>query len=278
MILYKTENSETVRVDGAGDSGGKCEDCLPKTNTTPFDPTDDYNPATKKYVDDLIGDISKILDEINRNPSDDNDPTPPPNPDDNKPTVEPFYLYDGSTSVNKLGGFTVSGYTGTSSYKLPTYYIKDNYIEITVEKEYYCQSNIVAKNYNFGITNIDKYSKLVIDYEFVSGKYYDFSYFGYAKTNISQGGQVGISMSYLTRANDDVNKTLFEINSIIGYDIDSICYTKYILFDTYPELRKLLIGTSTDYPPTLFRLGLSLNTQKNDKCDAILRVYKIWLE
>lgn len=53
-----------------GNDNGSCEDCLPKTNTTPFIPTDDYNPATKKYVDDLVGDISKILDAINRKPDD----------------------------------------------------------------------------------------------------------------------------------------------------------------------------------------------------------------
>lgn len=34
---------------------------LNKTNTTEFTPTSDYNPATKKYVDDQIGDISMIL-------------------------------------------------------------------------------------------------------------------------------------------------------------------------------------------------------------------------
>lgn len=66
MILYKTKNSETVRVDGGDRSH---EDCLQKTNTTPFTPTDDYNPATKKYVDDSVGNIAEILDVINRKPS-----------------------------------------------------------------------------------------------------------------------------------------------------------------------------------------------------------------
>lgn len=31
---------------------------LPKTNTTEYTPTEDYNPATKKYVDDAINDIN----------------------------------------------------------------------------------------------------------------------------------------------------------------------------------------------------------------------------
>jgi len=66
MILYKKDNNETVRVDGAGSSNGGCTDCLPKTNTLPFTPTEDYNPATKKYVDDFMGDIEKILEAINR--------------------------------------------------------------------------------------------------------------------------------------------------------------------------------------------------------------------
>lgn len=74
MILYKTKNNETVRVDGGSGSGGNCSDCLPKTNTLPFTPTDDYNPATKKYVDDALGDIEKILDIINREHGDEFNP------------------------------------------------------------------------------------------------------------------------------------------------------------------------------------------------------------
>lgn len=81
MILYKTKNSETVRVDG-GD--GSHEDCLQKTNTTPFTPTDDYNPATKKYVDDSVGNIAEILDVINRKPSNGNADGNEPD-DNNKP-------------------------------------------------------------------------------------------------------------------------------------------------------------------------------------------------
>lgn len=34
---------------------------LSKTNTTSYTPTKDYHPATKKYVDDQIGDINTIL-------------------------------------------------------------------------------------------------------------------------------------------------------------------------------------------------------------------------
>ena len=35
-------------------------DVLAKSNTSPFTPSGDYNPATKKYVDDLIGDVSRL--------------------------------------------------------------------------------------------------------------------------------------------------------------------------------------------------------------------------
>ncbi|RKI44294.1 hypothetical protein D7V86_03405 [bacterium D16-51] len=69
MILYKTKDSKTVRVNGGDRSH---EGCLQKTNTTPFTPTDDYNPATKKYVDDLVGGIAEILDAINRKPTENN--------------------------------------------------------------------------------------------------------------------------------------------------------------------------------------------------------------
>ena len=34
---------------------------LKKTNTTSFTPTGDYNPATKKYVDDQVGNINTVL-------------------------------------------------------------------------------------------------------------------------------------------------------------------------------------------------------------------------
>ena len=34
---------------------------LTKTNTTSYTPTSDYNPATKKYVDDQVGNINTIL-------------------------------------------------------------------------------------------------------------------------------------------------------------------------------------------------------------------------
>lgn len=38
---------------------------LSTDNTTPFTPTSDYNPATKKYVDDIVVNIGTILDNIN---------------------------------------------------------------------------------------------------------------------------------------------------------------------------------------------------------------------
>lgn len=34
---------------------------LTKTNTTSFTPTGDYNPATKKYVDDGLNDINLVI-------------------------------------------------------------------------------------------------------------------------------------------------------------------------------------------------------------------------
>lgn len=39
----------------------KKADVLTKTNTTAYTPTSDYNPATKKYVDDQVGNINTIL-------------------------------------------------------------------------------------------------------------------------------------------------------------------------------------------------------------------------
>jgi hypothetical protein len=34
---------------------------LTKTNTTAYTPTGDYNPATKKYIDDIVGDVETLL-------------------------------------------------------------------------------------------------------------------------------------------------------------------------------------------------------------------------
>ena len=38
---------------------------LTPDNTKSYTPTGSYNPATKKYVDDIVGDINSILDTIN---------------------------------------------------------------------------------------------------------------------------------------------------------------------------------------------------------------------
>lgn len=40
-------------------------DVLTKNNTSAYTPLQDYNPATKKYVDDQVGSINTILDNIN---------------------------------------------------------------------------------------------------------------------------------------------------------------------------------------------------------------------
>lgn len=37
---------------------------LDKTNTIAYTPTQDYHPATKKYVDDTVGDIATVLENI----------------------------------------------------------------------------------------------------------------------------------------------------------------------------------------------------------------------
>lgn len=63
--IYQTYNSNRLFIRCATSSGvdgefsewqeiAKISDVLTKNNTTPFSPTNDYNPATKKYVDDSI--------------------------------------------------------------------------------------------------------------------------------------------------------------------------------------------------------------------------------
>lgn len=38
---------------------------LVKGNTTSFTPTNTHDPVTKKYVDDIVGDINNLIDEVN---------------------------------------------------------------------------------------------------------------------------------------------------------------------------------------------------------------------
>lgn len=45
----------TARIDFKAETYPLQQSVLTKTNTTPFTPTEDYHPATKKYVDDLTG-------------------------------------------------------------------------------------------------------------------------------------------------------------------------------------------------------------------------------
>lgn len=63
--IYQTYNSNRLFIRCATSSGvdgefskwqeiAKISDVLTKNNTTPFSPTNDYNPATKKYVDDNV--------------------------------------------------------------------------------------------------------------------------------------------------------------------------------------------------------------------------------
>ena len=80
MILYKTKDGEVVSVDKSGGNGNiDLNNYLSKDNEEYYSPTGNYNPATKKYVDDTVGDSGKVLDYINRfgyNSGNDNDNTP----------------------------------------------------------------------------------------------------------------------------------------------------------------------------------------------------------
>lgn len=86
--IYQTYNSNRLFIRCATSSGvdgefsewqeiAKISDVLTKNNTTPFSPTNDYNPATKKYVDDIaygkvivVSDVSKFLYSVNLNGTD----------------------------------------------------------------------------------------------------------------------------------------------------------------------------------------------------------------
>jgi hypothetical protein len=74
--IYQTYNSNRLFIRCATSSGvdgefsewqeiAKISDVLTKNNTTPFSPTNDYNPATKKYVDSYFN-IVKISQEVHQ--------------------------------------------------------------------------------------------------------------------------------------------------------------------------------------------------------------------
>lgn len=74
--IYQTYNSNRLFIRCATSSGvdgefsewqeiAKISDVLTKNNTTPFSPTNDYNPATKKYVDNYFN-VIKISQEAHQ--------------------------------------------------------------------------------------------------------------------------------------------------------------------------------------------------------------------
>lgn len=58
--LYKSINANWIPV-----SGVKSNEVLTLDNLTEFTPTNNYQPATKQYVDIQVGNINTILDSIN---------------------------------------------------------------------------------------------------------------------------------------------------------------------------------------------------------------------
>ena len=63
--LLVNKDKTTVTIHNATTSLATIDSVLTKTNTTEFTPTSDYHPATKKYVDNLVGDIETVLQTIN---------------------------------------------------------------------------------------------------------------------------------------------------------------------------------------------------------------------
>lgn len=57
IALIVNEDKTTITIQNATTLLATIDSVLIKTNTTEFIPTSDYHPATKKYVDDAIGDI-----------------------------------------------------------------------------------------------------------------------------------------------------------------------------------------------------------------------------
>lgn len=65
IALIVNEDKTTITIQNATTLLATTDSVLIKTNTTEFIPTSDYHPATKKYVDDLVGNIETVLQTIN---------------------------------------------------------------------------------------------------------------------------------------------------------------------------------------------------------------------
>ena len=65
IALIVNEDKTTITIQNATTLLATIDSVLIKTNTTEFIPTSDYHPATKKYVDDLVGNIETVLQTIN---------------------------------------------------------------------------------------------------------------------------------------------------------------------------------------------------------------------
>lgn len=63
QLIYVKDTQE-VYMD-VGNTRNNISNFLKKDNTIPFIPTADYQPSTKKYVDDQVGSINTLLDSIN---------------------------------------------------------------------------------------------------------------------------------------------------------------------------------------------------------------------
>lgn len=104
---------------------------LPKNNTKSYTPTSDYNPATKKYVDDKVAEGSGSGVDLSNYLAKDNTTEFTPTADYNPSTKK--YVDDKFSSVP-----TIDSYTKTEvDTKLANYLAKDNLTEYTPTSDYH---------------------------------------------------------------------------------------------------------------------------------------------
>lgn len=194
--------------------------------------------------------------------------------------TEPFYLYNGSTGINKMGeSFTKTGSLLNSTFKFVNLSHKNNCLEFTLEKGFCSSTSIFCPNNDFGIDNINKYSKIAIEYELVSGKY-SILHFGYMNSNHYNNTSENVCVCTCDLLMDENHNYIYEPKSVIGYNTESIKYTKYISLDDFRDqlFRKMLTSTSSEFPATKYKLGFNLTLPTNNYTNTVFRVYKIWLE
>lgn len=164
-----------------------------------------------------------------------------------------------------MGGFT--SYVLSAIDGSPQISVSDS-ITINVTKGSQVSVLYQIKHNNFGISDIEKYSKIAIEYEYISGKFtYDARLAFFEQGKASCRNYIALN----NIADDSIDDAIGDNSTIYGYDMDKVKGIKYHTLNSY---EKTLFSSTTSTE----RLGILLNASFNNVIDTVFRIYKIWLE